>query len=440
MVSLTKKFSEFVYNAQADDFNEEMIFFSRMSMLDWAGVAYAGRKEPVSQIVTKLVEDESSHGNSRIISNGLNLSSKSAALVNGTIGHALDYDDTHFLFTGHPTASAFPTALAIGEELNSTIDEMILAYMCGVEVSTRLGHILGYSHYNKGFHQTATSGAFGATVVASKLLKLNLDQIENAFGIVSTRASGLKSQFGTMGKPFHAGIAASNGIEAAKLAKLGFISCKNGIECSQGFLNTHGWNEKYPDEAIEDLGNNYLFPEIKYKFHACCHGLHAFLEALDELKIKNNFNPEAIEKISIETQPSWLKVCNIESPKTGLESKFSYRLTAAMSLHGIDTARLDSYNDEMCFDANLIKTRDKVEVIPNENLSNTEALIKIKDDTNVFENKHNLSDKIENEIILKKIKAKSSSLLSENVSKKLSSILENPKEFSAKDILNLLIN
>ena len=157
MVSLTKKFSEFVHNAKVDDFNEEMIFFSRMSMLDWTGVAYAGRKEPVSQIVTKLVEDESSHGNSRIISNGLSLSSKSAALVNGTIGHALDYDDTHFLFTGHPTASAFPTALAIGEELNSTIDEMILAYMCGVEVSTRLGHILGYSHYNKGFHQTATS-------------------------------------------------------------------------------------------------------------------------------------------------------------------------------------------------------------------------------------------------------------------------------------------
>ena len=113
MVSLTKKFSEFVHNAKADDFNEEMIFFSRMSMLDWAGVAYAGRNEPVSQIVTKLVEDESSHGNSRIISNGLNFSSKSAALVNGTIGHALDYDDTHFLFTGHPTASAFPTALAL---------------------------------------------------------------------------------------------------------------------------------------------------------------------------------------------------------------------------------------------------------------------------------------------------------------------------------------
>ena len=92
MVSLTKIFSEFVYNAKPNDFNDEMKFFSKMSMLDWAGVAYAGRKEPVSNIVTKLIEDDKSHGNSRIISNGVSVNSKSAALVNDTIGHALDYD------------------------------------------------------------------------------------------------------------------------------------------------------------------------------------------------------------------------------------------------------------------------------------------------------------------------------------------------------------
>ena len=203
-----------------------------LSLLDWLSVSLAAQNEPVSRVVRSCFMEEGGNPEAFVFGSDQKISSRSAALINGTISHALDYDDTHFLFTGHPTASAFPTALAIGEELNSTIDEMILAYMCGVEVSTRLGHILGYAHYNKGFHQTATSGAFGATVVASKMLKLNLDQIENAFGIVSTRASGLKSQFGTMGKPFHAGIAASNGIEAAKLAKLGFISCEDGIECS----------------------------------------------------------------------------------------------------------------------------------------------------------------------------------------------------------------
>jgi len=438
MTDLTKIFSDFVSQATLQNFNDEMIFFSKMSMIDWCGVAYAAKEEPVSKIVTKLIEEEQTKGHSKLISNGKEVSAKSAALVNGTIGHALDYDDTHFLFTGHPTASAFPTALALGEELGSSIDEMMLAYMCGVEISTRLGHILGYSHYNKGFHQTATSGAFGATLVASKLLKLNAKQIENALGIVSTRASGLKSQFGTMGKPFHAGIAASNGIEAAKLSKLGFVSCENGIECNQGFLKTHAWDETIPEAAINGLGKDFLFPQIKYKFHACCHGLHAFLEALDELKTKNNFNPDSIEKISIQTQPSWLQVCNIDSPKTGLEAKFSYRLTAAMSLHGVDTGRLDSYNDEICFDEKIVKTRDKVEVIPNNQMTNTEALIELKDDSEIYKNSHDLNNKIENELLEKKILTKSSSLLSDKLSNEIFHVLNSPEKYQAKDITNLL--
>ena len=438
MTDLTKIFSNFVSQATLQNFNDEMIFFSKMSMIDWCGVAYAAKEEPVSKIVTKLIDEEQTKGLSRLISNGKEVSAKSAAFVNGTIGHALDYDDTHFLFTGHPTASAFPTALALGEELGSSIDEIMLAYMCGVEISTRLGHILGYSHYNKGFHQTATSGAFGATLVASKLLKLDAKQIENALGIVSTRASGLKSQFGTMGKPFHAGIAASNGIEAAKLSELGFISCENGIECNQGFLKTHAWDETLPEAAINGLGKDFLFPEIKYKFHACCHGLHAFLEALDELKTKNNFNPDSIEKISIQTQPSWLQVCNINSPKTGLEAKFSYRLTAAMSLHGVDTGKLDSYNDEICFDQKIVKTRDKVQVIPNDKMTNTEALIELKDGTEIYKNSHDLNNKIENELLQKKILTKSSSLLSDKLSNEIFDLFKSPEKNRAKDIINLL--
>ncbi len=438
MTDLTKIFSNFVSKATLQNFNDEMIFFSKMSMIDWCGVAYAAKEEPVSKIVTKLIDEEQTKGLSRLISNGKEVSAKSAAFVNGTIGHALDYDDTHFLFTGHPTASAFPTALALGEELGSSIDEIMLAYMCGVEISTRLGHILGYSHYNKGFHQTATSGAFGATLVASKLLKLDTKQIENALGIVSTRASGLKSQFGTMGKPFHAGIAASNGIEAAKLSKLGFVSCENGIECNQGFLKTHAWDETIPEAAINGLGQDFLFPEIKYKFHACCHGLHAFLEALDELKTKNNFNPDSIEKISIQTQPSWLQVCNIDSPKTGLEAKFSYRLTAAMSLHGVDTGRLDSYNEEICFNEKIVETRDKVEVIPNDKMTNTEALIELKDGTEIYKNSHDLNNKIENELLQKKILTKSSSLLSDKLSNEIFDLFKSPEKNRAKDIINLL--
>jgi len=439
MTSITKLFGSYGYNTKLDSFNDEMKFFGKMSILDWCGVAYAGKTEPVSKIVAEMVKEENGVNQARVITSGHNVSARGAALANGATGHALDYDDTHFLFVGHPTSSALPTALALGEELNSSIEELLLAYMTGVEVSTRIGHILGYSHYNAGFHQTATSGSFGSTIVASKLLGLNEDQTINALGIVSTRASGIKSQFGTMGKPYHAGMAASNGIEAAKLSKLGFISREDGIECDQGFFQTHGWDKKIPPRAIENLGDDFLFPEIKYKFHACCHGLHSFLEALDELKQENNFNPETIEEIEIETNPSWLKVCNIEEPKTGLESKFSYKLTAAMSIYGKDTSNLDTYNDEICFDENMQKMRDKVRVIPNEALSNTQSKISIKDGSSNIKNNHDLSDEIEKNVLETKIVNKSSSLLSKPKSDEISKILNSSKENKVSSLVDCLI-
>lgn len=440
MTSITKLFGSYGFNTELNNFNEEMNFFGKMSILDWCGVAYAGKKEPVSKIVAEMVKEENGVNQARVITTGHNVSARGAALANGAAGHALDYDDTHFLFVGHPTSSALPTTLALGEELKSSIEEMLLAYMTGVEVSTRIGHILGYSHYNAGFHQTATSGSFGSTIAASKLLGLNEDQTINALGIVSTRASGIKSQFGTMGKPYHAGMAASNGIEAAKLSKLGFISRDDAIECDQGFFQTHGWDKQIPPRAIENLGDDFLFPEIKYKFHACCHGLHSFLEALDELKQENNFNPETIDEIAIETNPSWLKVCNIEEPKTGLEAKFSYRLTAAMSIYGKDTSNLDTYSDEICFDENMQRIRDKVKVIPNDKLSNTQSKISIKDGSSNIENNHDLSDEIEKNILETKIINKSSSLLSKSKSNEISTMLNSPNNNNVSALVDCLVS
>jgi 2-methylcitrate dehydratase PrpD len=243
-----------------------------------------------------------------------------------------------------------------------------------------------------------------------------------------------------MGKPFHAGMAASNGIEAAKLSKLGFVSRDDAIECDQGFFQTHGWDKKIPPRAIENLGDDFLFPEIKYKFHACCHGLHSFLEALDELKQENNFNPETIDEIAIETNPSWLKVCNIEEPKTGLEAKFSYRLTAAMSIYGKDTSNLDTYSDEICFDENMQRIRDKVKVIPNDKLSNTQSKISIKDGSSNIENNHDLSDEIEKSILETKIINKSSSLLSKSKSNEISTMLNSPSNNKVSALVDCLVS
>ena len=213
--------------------------------------------------------------------------------------------------------------------------------------------------------------------------------------------------------------------------KLGFLS---------QVISTHGWDKKTPSRALDNLGTDFLFPEIKYKFHACCHGLHSFLEALEELKQENNFNPESIEEIAIETNPSWLKVCNIQEPKTGLESKFSYKLTAAMSIYGKDTADLGTYNDDICFDDKMNNIRDKVKVIPNDQLSNTQSLISIKDGSRDVKNKHDLSDKIDQNILETKIVNKSASLLSKNKSNEISKMLNAPSESKVSSLVDCLVS
>ena len=144
-MSITKLFGSYGFSSTLDSFNDEMKFFAKMSILDWCGVAYAAKQEPVSKIVSEMVKEENGVNQARVISTGYNVSSRGAALANGATGHALDYDDTHFLFVGHPTSSALPTALALGEELELSIEDLLLAYMSGVEVSTRIGHILGLS-------------------------------------------------------------------------------------------------------------------------------------------------------------------------------------------------------------------------------------------------------------------------------------------------------
>ncbi len=133
----------------------------------------------------------------------------------------------------------FPAALAAAEQVNASAAALRDAFLLGAEASCRIGMVLGRAHYQRGFHQTATSGAFGATIAAGRLLGLRPIEMRHALSLVSTRASGLKSQFGTMGKPFNAGIAAANGIEAASLAKRGFVSCDDGLTGVQGFVDTH---------------------------------------------------------------------------------------------------------------------------------------------------------------------------------------------------------
>jgi 2-methylcitrate dehydratase PrpD len=342
-----------------------------LSALDWITVGRAGVDEPVSQITRNMVLDETDAGQATLFGTG-SAPARAAALVNGTTSHALDYDDTHFAHIGHPSVAVFPAALAMGQVENKPLVDVLEAALVGMEISVRVGLWLGRNHYQTGFHQTATAGAFGAAAAAARLAGLNSEQIQMVLGLTATRAAGLKIQFGTMGKPYNAGLAASAGIEATELVRRGFVSQPEALEGAFGFGATHHGQQDV-QAGLDGLGDEWLFESVSHKFHACCHGLHAALEAARTLDIAE---PEVAE-ILVKTSPRWMSVCNQIAPTTGLGAKFSYRTVLAMRAIGYDTAKLESYSDDVCADPRLIRLRDRIKVEADESLSETEAKLTI---------------------------------------------------------------
>ena len=377
----------------------------RLSTADWLACGIAGRHEPVAQSVRALVESEGGQGQATLFGSG-RAPARAAALLNGAASHALDYDDTHFAHIGHPSVAVLPAALAVGEMQGARLSGVIDAALVGCEASIRFGVLFGRAHYQAGFHQTATAGAFGATVAAARLLDLSPDATRHALSLVTTRASGLKSQFGTMGKPFNAGIAASNGVEAALLAQAGFTSASQALDGVNGFLATH-----HCDGMAEQQADPWML-SISHKFHACCHGLHATLEALATLP---RTDPLAIDAIEVVTHPRWLTVCHIPEPQTGLQLKFSYRAIVAAALLGHDTARLDTYTDALCHDADLVALRDKVEVRADETLAETAAVVRIETPGGIFEAHHDLDAPMSVESRKARLAGKVAALVGEDV-------------------------
>lgn len=350
----------------------------RLSLLDWAAVALAGAEEPVARLVRADALRDGGTAEAGVLGSAVRLPARAAALVNGTVSHALDYDDTHFLHVGHPSVAVLPAVLALAEAERLPGSAVIPAALVGVEASCRVGAWLGRAHYNAGFHQTATAGAFGAVLASCRLLGLDAGATGMALGIATTRVSGLKSQFGTMGKPLNAGLAASNGVEAARLAGAGFVSAPDALEGPQGFGETHAQGGVEAAEALDGVGREWVFETVSHKFHACCHGLHAMLEALGALQAEEPVEPGQVASLTVLTNPRWLKVCNIERPTTGLEAKFSYRLTAAMALAGRDTGALETYTDAVCTDPALTALCDRVRVETDPDIADTAARVTLR--------------------------------------------------------------
>ena len=342
------------YNALPAEVRE----LARQCVLDYVGVGLAGADDELARILIEEMAEAGGAAQAAIIGHAARLPMLSAALVNGAIAHALDYDDVNLAMPGHPSVAILPALLALAEERKSSGKAVIAAFVACYETCCRIGMALRPGHYSRGFHATGTVGAFGAAAACAHLLGLDTEATARALGIAGTQSAGLKSQFGTMCKPFHAGKAAQNGLLAARLAARGFSSRPDLLECAQGFAATHA-PEFIPEKALAEPKHGFHIFNNLFKYHAACYMTHAPIECGRQLR-EQGVAPEQIAAIDLRLHHATDKVCNIPAPTDGLEAKFSLRQTVAMALTGIDTASLGAYSAATATDPALVRLRERV--------------------------------------------------------------------------------
>lgn len=374
---LTRALAEQARTLRLSGIPETTLIWARQCVLDYIGCTLAGASDELVEILLAEMREQGGAEAATVLGHAGKLPVASAAIVNGAAAHALDFDDVNLAMPGHPSVAILPALLALAEQRGSSGADVLTAFVAGYELQCRVGRVIAPGHYDVlGFHATATVGSFGAAAACAHLLGLDADRFATALGIAGTQAAGLKSMFGTMCKPLHAGKAAYHGLMAAKLAARGFTSRTDVIECGQGFARTHS-PDFNPAGAFDTPPGGWWMVNNLFKYHASCYMTHAAIEAARALHDRHGFSPDQVDKINVSLEESCDRICNIPAPRTGLEAKFSLRLTTAMGLAGVDTSRLSTYSERTTTDPVLIGLRDKVSLDFRRGISNTFTAIEI---------------------------------------------------------------
>jgi 2-methylcitrate dehydratase PrpD len=333
--TVTQKLAQRIHAFEKRQLTKASVAQARSCILDAVGVTLAGHPEPCTQILLKTPGVATAPGSSLVFGTARRTSALDAALINGTASHALDFDDFSGIMGGHHSVPLVSMLLALAEERGGTGEDLIAAYVIGVEVEIRLARAVNFHHYDKGWHPTATLGVFGAAAAASHLMKLGLSQTTMALCIAASFASGLKANFGTMTKPLHIGQCSRNGLFAALLAEGEFDAASDVFEHQQGFLNVfNGPGTFDTDKLFENWGSPWEIEakSIALKQFPCCGSTHPAIAMALKLRREERIATANISHIEILPHARRLRHTNTPYPQTSLEAKFSVQYVVARAL------------------------------------------------------------------------------------------------------------
>lgn len=348
LMSATEELAHFIVETSFDDMPGVVVSAAKTSILDTVGVALAAANEPAAKSITRFVRAAGHSPDATVIGSNLQTGASLAALANGTLGHALDFDDSNWLLVGHASVVATPAVLAEAEAQGASGREVVEAFVIGFEVSSKLGSGLNMGLYNNGWHPTSTIGAMGAAAAVAHLRQFDVIQTRTALGLAASQASGVRANFGTMTKPLHAGLAAEAGVRAADFVEAGLTSNIDILEAKNGYGECFSGKDNFRlDELIAQLGNPFVLekPGTNLKPYPCCMSAHIAIDALRALIDENSFSAEDVERIDVELMKPNMMNLSYNRPKTGLEGKFSAEYTLSRMLMD-RVLRLDTFTDE----------------------------------------------------------------------------------------------
>lgn len=330
------------------------------AIADTVGVTLAGMAEGAGAAALETLSSLPGDGDASLLGVDETLPTMDAAFVNGTAGHGLDFDDVTW-GVWHPSVPLVAPLLAAAEYADADGADVVAGYIAGYETQTYIAEAVMPSHYEAGWHATATFGTFGAATATARVLGLDADETRTALNVAASLPSGLKHNFGSMTKPMHAGHAARNGLTAALLAANGFTASEGAMGAERGFCSLYAGAEppSYEDlPALEDRWS-ILADGIDVKKFPCCYFTHTSIAAALEIRERNDLSPADIESVRVTTSKGAADALHYPDPGTGLEGKFSMEYTVATALATGDVP-LSAFDDANVDDPEVQRVRERV--------------------------------------------------------------------------------
>ena len=328
---LTKYVSEFIVKTTYEDVPPHVIELGKKTILDGFGLALAGSTSASGPKIRQYIESLGPCGGSAtIIGTKMKAHPRFAALANGVSIHADDYDDTGSAM--HVAAPTLPPSFALCETAKRSGRDLMLAFHIGVEVADKIGDAVSPRHQQEGYHTTGTIGTFGSAAACAKLRGLDADRTAIALAVAASEASGLRDNFGSMTKPFHAGHAGENGSAAADLAAIGWTAAPDILEAPLGFFMVGGGFD--PKLILGRLGKPWMFetPGDLIKRFPCGTIQQQVMDAMLRLIEQNSIRAADVEKVEVGGNLSNYRTLFQHHPMTGLQAKFSMEFAMAILL------------------------------------------------------------------------------------------------------------